>query len=56
MLGVTLFGIFLTPAFYVAIRWITGNKPFKHAKPHPPAENHFPTPEHAEVPPLQPVH
>ncbi len=56
MLGVTLFGIFLTPAFYLSIRWITGNKPFKHAKPHPPAENHFPAPEHAEVPPLQPVH
>jgi hypothetical protein len=31
MLGVTIFGIFLTPAFYVAIRWITGNKPFAHA-------------------------
>jgi HAE1 family hydrophobic/amphiphilic exporter-1 len=27
MLGVTFFGIFLTPAFYVTIRWITGNKP-----------------------------
>lgn len=31
MLGVTFFGIFLTPAFYIAIRWISGNKPFAHA-------------------------
>jgi hypothetical protein len=23
MLGVTFFGIFLTPVFYVAIRWVT---------------------------------
>jgi multidrug efflux pump len=37
MLGVTIFGIFLTPAFYIAIRWLSGNKPFKHAhKPKPP--------------------
>ncbi len=35
MLGVTLIGIFQTPAFYVAIRWLSGNKPFKHA--HKPA-------------------
>ena len=30
MLGVTLFGIFLTPAFYLVIRWLGGNKPFVH--------------------------
>jgi multidrug efflux pump subunit AcrB len=29
MLGVTVFGIFLTPVFYVAIRWLTGNKPLE---------------------------
>jgi multidrug efflux pump subunit AcrB len=26
MLGVTLFGIFLTPVFYVAIRWLVERK------------------------------
>jgi hypothetical protein len=26
MLGVTLFGIFFTPVFYVAIRWFTRRK------------------------------
>ena len=39
MLGVTLFGIFLTPAFYVAIRWLTGNKPFEHAHKPPTDAN-----------------
>jgi len=29
MLGVTLFGIFMTPVFYVLIRRLTGNKPLK---------------------------
>ena len=27
MLGVTLFGIFLTPVFYVLLRRLTGNRP-----------------------------
>jgi multidrug efflux pump subunit AcrB len=27
MLGVTLFGLFLTPVFYVAIRWLTNRMP-----------------------------
>jgi multidrug efflux pump len=26
MLGVTLFGLFLTPIFYVVLRWLTGNR------------------------------
>jgi hypothetical protein len=26
MLGVTLFGIFFTPVFYVVIRWLTARK------------------------------
>jgi multidrug efflux pump len=30
MLGVTLFGIFLTPVFYVMLRQLSGNKPLKH--------------------------
>jgi multidrug efflux pump len=29
MIGVTLFGIFLTPVFYVLLRQITGNRPLK---------------------------
>src|SRR5262249_54452846 len=36
MLGVTIFGIFFTPVFYVVVRWITsltGSKPLPHAKP-----------------------
>jgi multidrug efflux pump len=30
MLGVTAFGIFLTPVFYVLIRALTGNRPLRH--------------------------
>jgi multidrug efflux pump len=30
MLGVTLFGIFLTPVFYVLVRALTGNRPLTH--------------------------
>jgi len=29
MIGVTVFGIFLTPVFYVVLRSLTGNKPLK---------------------------
>ena len=29
MIGVTMFGIFLTPVFYVVLRALTGNRPFK---------------------------
>ena len=29
MIGVTLFGIFLTPVFYVLLRRLTGNRPLK---------------------------
>jgi multidrug efflux pump len=31
MLGVTVFGIFLTPVFYRVIRWLSGNKPLSGA-------------------------
>ena len=31
MIGVTLFGIFLTPVFYVILRKLSGNKPLAHA-------------------------
>jgi multidrug efflux pump len=44
MLGVTLFGIFLTPVFYVLLRALAGNRPLKqhgeaaHAPAMAPAE------------------
>jgi multidrug efflux pump len=34
MLGVTIFGIFLTPVFYLVIRWISGNKPLGQKHDH----------------------
>ncbi len=35
MIGVTAFGLFLTPVFYVALRRLAGNRPLKqHAKSH----------------------
>jgi multidrug efflux pump len=34
MIGVTAFGIFLTPVFYVLLRQLTGNRPLKqHGQP-----------------------
>jgi len=40
MIGVTAFGIFLTPVFYVLLRALTGNRPLKH---------HGEVPQHAEA-------
>jgi multidrug efflux pump len=34
MLGVTFFGIFMTPVFYVLIRWLSGNRPLKQHEEH----------------------
>ena len=39
MIGVTLFGIFLTPVFYVLLRALTGNRPLKM---HGEAPHHIP--------------
>jgi hydrophobe/amphiphile efflux-1 (HAE1) family protein len=42
MIGVTLFGLFFTPVFYVTIRWLTSHLPHRarraidHPPPHPP--------------------
>ena len=33
MIGVTFFGVFLTPVFYASIRWITGDRPMHHPAP-----------------------
>ncbi len=38
MIGVTAFGLFLTPVFYVALRKLTGNKPLKQHGPAPHIE------------------
>jgi multidrug efflux pump len=38
MIGVTVFGVFLTPVFYVLLRRLSGNRPLKRAG-------------HAEAPP-----
>ncbi|KZD01038.1 efflux RND transporter permease subunit [Oceanibaculum pacificum] len=32
MIGVTIFGIFLTPVFYVLLRRLAGNRPLKHLR------------------------
>lgn len=53
MLGVTLFGIFLTPAFYIVIRWISGNKPLGHHALTPPTKPQDHDPERST--PLQPI-
>ena len=53
MLGVTIFGIFLTPVFYLVIRWVAGNKPLGQQH-HPPEGT--PTPEHVESPTVVPAH
>jgi multidrug efflux pump len=53
MLGVTLFGLFLTPTFYVVLRGISqrfwSNKPLTKHGHHPPASHAAPTP-HAHPP------
>jgi multidrug efflux pump len=41
MIGVTVFGIFLTPVFYVLLRRLSGNRPLKRA-------GHAEGPQHAE--------
>jgi multidrug efflux pump subunit AcrB len=45
MLGVTLFGIFLTPGFFFVIQWLTGGKvtakpPAAHTPAPAPAGHH----------------
>jgi multidrug efflux pump len=30
MIGVTAFGIFMTPVFYVLLRKLSGNRPLRH--------------------------
>lgn len=43
MIGVTIFGIFLTPLFYVMLRALSGNRPLRHVGGEPgPSEAHRP--------------
>ena len=49
MIGVTIFGIFLTPLFYVMLRALAGNRPLKQTGAPPAiAEAHAPRPAPAE--------
>jgi len=55
MIGVTLFGIFLTPVFYVLLRRLTGNRPLKQhgkAPPHDVMRSPDDLPVHGLVPSL----
>ena len=54
MIGVTLFGIFLTPVFYVLLRQLTGNRPFRlhAAAPQPDSFAGFPDGAPAEATPV----
>jgi multidrug efflux pump len=42
MIGVTAFGIFFTPVFYVLLRLVTGNRPLKHVGAPVAAIGHVP--------------
>lgn len=49
MIGVTLFGIFLTPVFYVLLRQLTGNRPLRqHGQATVVAPAALPAPGHAD--------
>lgn len=50
MIGVTLFGLFLTPLFYVLVRALSGGKPLRSATHHePPTINPHHTTQQPEV-------
>ena len=49
MLGVTLFGIFFTPVFYVVIRWLSGRKSTPAAGPAGPDGQKVPAVSAARV-------
>jgi multidrug efflux pump len=56
MLGVTFFGLFLTPLFYVVVRWLTGRRAAPAPAPAGPAAGDgHPGPYAAEVPPAHGV-
>jgi multidrug efflux pump len=52
MIGVTMFGIFLTPVFYVVLRQLTGNRPLKLHGGAPSHEDRLAAPDGFRVPAL----
>ena len=52
MIGVTAFGLFLTPVFYVTLRKLTGNRPLKlhGAVPHVADDDSFVSAQHPAAP------
>jgi len=50
MIGVTVFGLFLTPLFYVVVRALSGGRPLRSANRHAPPDivPHHPAPVRAE--------
>ncbi len=51
MIGVTVFGLLLTPVFYVVLRRLSGNKPLRH---HDEAEGQVAAPAHPKAPAEEP--
>jgi multidrug efflux pump len=47
MIGVTAFGLFLTPVFYVVLRRLAGNRPLKQQLPATSPALQAPHPTHA---------
>jgi multidrug efflux pump len=50
MIGVTAFGLFLTPVFYVVLRHLTGNKPLKLHGEVPHLDDSFVSADHPAAP------
>lgn len=56
MIGVTFFGLFLTPVFYVLLRALAGNRPLKrHDAPQPAPAPHGHGPVPAAAPAQHPM-
>jgi multidrug efflux pump len=51
MIGVTAFGLFLTPVFYVTLRRLTGNRPLKLHGEVPHLDDSFVSADHPAAPP-----
>ena len=50
MIGVTAFGLFLTPVFYVLLRQLTGNRPLKLHGEVPHLDDSFVSADHPAAP------
>jgi multidrug efflux pump len=56
MLGVTAFGLAMTPVFYVALRALSGNRPLTYHGAVDAAEVAAPAPAPEHAPALEPRH